>query len=563
MKILEARVENFASYKSLNFKFNGVGLALISGDTGSGKSTLCDIVPWVLFGRTAKNGAVDDIKAWNSEETIGHIIIEDGTKMLSVTRIRGDLNDLYFKYDSEEPIRGKDLIDTQKLLNEILGMNLDIYLSSSYFHEFSNIASFFITTAKTRRQITEQIVDLSLAKTLTEKLTSSKKMAQKDVDIFQDKVKVLTTIRAYASKQYEDYKINSKNHKIKITNEIDRLTKLSANFEADKEDTLEKLYQSHYLIESGLKEEIKDLEDSAKSVKYFTAKKDAIKQKIEDLGSSVCASCGGTIHGDTRLLLTRELNKLQSEEAKNDQFRIQIINKKLLLDKHNNENSVSLRAIKKEMDRENTYLEQLSKVRLDENPFEQLFEEKRQEIDNLVNELSAVESNLQKARVRFSDLELLLNVINDFRTLLVKNAVLAIQESTNKLLSKYFDAEIRVEFEAENADKLDVTITKDGNRCVYAQLSKGQRQLLKLCFGVSVMQAITNHHGMRVNVAFFDEALDGLDDSLKVKAFTLLQSLELEYESIFVVEHNEHIKPLFTTEFHVDLVNGHSEITEI
>jgi len=59
VKILSCVLENFASYERLEFDFSPQGLTLIEGPTGSGKSTLCDAIPWILFGRTAKDGALD------------------------------------------------------------------------------------------------------------------------------------------------------------------------------------------------------------------------------------------------------------------------------------------------------------------------------------------------------------------------------------------------------------------------------------------------------------------------------------------------------------------------
>jgi ABC-type lipoprotein export system ATPase subunit len=97
-------VTNFGSYKHLEFDFNSNGLTLISGPTGSGKSTLCDIVPWILFGRTSKGGAVDEVRSWDAEEATTGTLMLHG---ISITRSRKP-NDLTI-----DGRRGKDLNDTQ------------------------------------------------------------------------------------------------------------------------------------------------------------------------------------------------------------------------------------------------------------------------------------------------------------------------------------------------------------------------------------------------------------------------------------------------------------------
>src|ERR1700677_767637 len=166
MKILSVSLENFASYKKLSFDFQSQGLTLIQGANGSGKSTLCDAIPWILFGKTAKDGKSDEVRSWNTAEpTIGAIEVQLELYEVNITRIRGKNNDLYYSFTADEAqnkIRGKDLMDTQRMINGLLGADYDLYLAGSYYHEFSQTAQFFTTTAKNRRSICEQLVDLSL-----------------------------------------------------------------------------------------------------------------------------------------------------------------------------------------------------------------------------------------------------------------------------------------------------------------------------------------------------------------------------------------------------------------
>ena len=74
------------------------------------------------------------------------------------------------------------------------------------------------------------------------------------------------------------------------------------------------------------------------------------------------------------------------------------------------------------------------------------------------------------------------------------------------------------------------------------------------------MREVSNHNGFSVNCIFLDEFTDGLDTDFKVKAFSLLNSLKLEYSSIFVVEHNETMKEQFHHKLEVNLVNGSSQV---
>src|SRR5258706_10723800 len=95
------------------------------------------------------------------------------------------------------------------------------------------------------------------------------------------------------------------------------------------------------------------------------------------------------------------------------------------------------------------------------------------------------------------------------------------------------------------------------------QLSKGQRQLLKLCFSVSVMQAVSNQHGISFKQLFFDESLDGLDENFKLKACTMLENLALDDTGVYLVEHSMSVKAMINNKYKVGLVNGSSQIEKI
>lgn len=508
MRVISCTLQNFASYKSLEFNFENQGLCLIAGPTGSGKSTLCDAIPWCLFGRTAKDGAVDEVLSWPGDQITTGVLrlwIED--KQLTIVRTRGKSakdNDLYWlwHHTGNNVHRGKDLNDTQKLINNLLGFDSALYLSGAYFHEFSQTAQFFTTTAKNRRLICEQLVDLALAKNLQIKITEAKKELQHTVSEISHEVDVKNNLLRFLSKP-NDYKQKAETFKI------------------DKAFRIEDLACA-----------INELRVKIKPAKYFFDKNRELTQAAKDLGDSRCSECGAKKHGDKHEHIARMRSVLTNDSNLNSYDA-------------NKLNSLELELVR-EQKTKNTYNDLIKKLEKDKKTT-------KAEIFDLELKHNDIKSKL-------ADHELLLDVVNDFRGVTIKNTIGHLEDQTNRLLSDHFDAEIRVTFDVIDADKLDVTILKDGNICSFTQLSKGQRQLLKLCFAVSVMRAAANHSGVSFNCAFFDEALSGLDDLLKIKAFRLFETLGLEYESIFIIDHSEGLKQAFTNKYTVSLTNGSSQI---
>lgn len=497
MKIISVSLRNFASYKSLDFTFDDNGMALIHGPTGAGKSTLCDAIPWVLFGRTAKDGAVDEVRSWDSEApTYGQITVLLGKETIEVVRVRGDKHsDLSFT-SAGSIKRGKDTQDTQRLINQTLGINSELYLAAAYFHEFSQTAQFFTTTAKNRRLICEQLVDLSLPKKLQIKAAEQSKALDRSMTAIRaNRVGVeqsLTQLRRIAS--LEEFK--------------------AADWKRGKNERLQKLKEKHDNFETEKQQAI---------TTYIGAEKAFAKEALKD---PTCSECGSLLKtGKKRTPYNPFTAKIQAAK-----------------------------------DRENAYLEQIDATEKETNPHHKALSEYTEAIDQLALDLEQLILKQGELISEFSDVELLISVVSSYRAHLIDGTIEMVQHQTNELLSSHFDAEVRIELTTKEADKIEIDVTKDGNLCSYTQLSKGQRQILKLCFAVAVMKTISEKHGVTFSQVFFDEALDGLDDNMKLKALGLLQKLQTKYEQIFVVEHNEALKAMISNQYRVTLSNGDSTI---
>ena len=169
-------------------------------------------------------------------------------------------------------------------------------------------------------------------------------------------------------------------------------------------------------------------------------------------------------------------------------------------------------------DSRNPYETRLLEIDAEKNPFQGEVTSYKEEISQVTQRIRDSESCMEGYRSESTNLDYLDIAANQYRSQAINETIRAVEAKTNQFLTDFFDAEIRVAFKADAADKLEVTIFKDGNEASFTQLSKGQRQLLKFCFAVAVMIAVQNHHGISLNQLCFDEALDGLDDMKKFAA---------------------------------------------
>lgn len=513
MRIISVEVENFASYRHLKFDYSGQGLTLLRGLTGSGKSTLCDSVPWILFGKTAKGGAVDEVLSWPGDQvSYGASTLTVDSGLIHIHRIRGKAkdNDLWYTLDIDlKAYRGKDLPDTQRLLNDLLGFDYDLYLAGAYYHEFSQTAQFFTTTAKNRRAISEQLVDLSLATKLQPKLVEDKKVLSKQLDETEKRIYTLGTNIELLKRMYMAELVKFNEWDAKKQQRISLLQNKIVNFEDDKNRTLEELVAK---------------DDAFEEDEHKKQHKQNVKRQCPECGNWT----GETSEGPAKRYIVRA-NPYTEQ-------------------------------IERELARTNNYVNQMIELEAEINPHKEAAEKMALEKFDSEHVLEDYKVTQALKTADLDELEVLQQVVADYRSVAITNTIQDLETKTNKLLTDHFDAEIRVSFAVEDADKLEVTIHKDGNECVFTQLSKGQRCLLKLCFGLSVMEAVQNHHGIKFEQVFLDEALDGLDDTLKTKALGLLQTLGQQYDSIFLVEHSSELKAAIDNQFEVTLINGESHI---
>lgn len=536
MKITKCIVSNFASYKDLEFDFTE-GLTLLHGATGSGKSTLNDVIPWCLFGTTAKNGTVDEVISWDAEgpTKVTLILQLNATTSVQICRTRGKkANDLWYSaYDhnlySPSTIlpnaRGKDLNDTQKQLETLLGITADLYLAGAYYHEFSQTAQFFTTNAKNRRTICEQIVDLSLSKSLSLKLTDKRKT-------YANNLKTAEQAANYLEGRLSSIDSSISSVQVKLDGWAKLQSTSIKGLEAEVERFAGKQELKILELENLMHIAEEDWTSKTKALNDHLSHKDA---------ANPCVTCGSTTNA------TKYNNILKT--IKDD-----IVKAKTRL--HS-----AISQVRSAVSETNPYIDQLLKIKKAINPHLSMLEDLKTQHETSTTSLVVERAAIETTKTGLEDIELLSEAVVTLRTTVIRNAIQDINDNTNQLLSNYFDAEIKVEFSIED-DKLDVLLQKDGNECSFTQLSKGQRTMLKLCFGVSVMKQVAKYSGVTFSQIFFDEALDGLDETLKVKAYQLLVALSVDYTSVFVVEHSTELKTLFPKKIKVQLIEGRSVLSE-
>ena len=177
VKIHRAIGENFLSYENLDYRYSDSGLTLIEGPTGVGKSSFLDLCCYAMFGKTSKKLKADEvINRKAGKNLFAQVELQTELGTLLITRYRKHdqyENDLCFGYPGEEPIRGKDNLETQKLLNIELGFDYEMFLRSSYFTQFGLMDKFLSASDSEKKNIIAEICGTEIYDEMVEEIKKS------------------------------------------------------------------------------------------------------------------------------------------------------------------------------------------------------------------------------------------------------------------------------------------------------------------------------------------------------------------------------------------------------
>lgn len=606
MKILSAEGVNFQSYPEIKFDYADLGLSLVSGATGGGKSSLLDLPAWGLYGITSKDLSADDVRSWEATgATVATTRVQVGADLLEVTRTRGKpaQNDLYWTENGGEPKRGKDMIETQKFLEDRLGVSSELFLIGSYMHQFSRADSFFIAKAKERREVMEKIADQAFPIKLAARTSEARKAAKRDHERLEadherqsGRLAALkdgrerteaslvnwNTMRVIKldglEEKFSNFAADTKaevNRLVTRLEELDQIAKPASEYEA-REAQLKTQLGAMKTVSFRHREatsELSDLDAEVRSYRRQLAELKALKDNCptckapfdKSLHHMLGAQLDGKIldieatAGAKREHVARLAETLTAEEKLRKAW------DKLQADKSNNavmiakfeETQCKVLALRKAR---NPYADSIAAARAEVNPFIAELKAADLGIDKAETSLVSIADQRDAAATQVSALTWLYDKSFELRGLIMEGAVQSIASRTNEILERFFDAALRIDLSLKDADKLEVEIHSDGNVASFRQLSGGERCMLKLAFSLSLMRAAEEQAGVKFGMIMLDEALNGLDDGLKVKAFGLLQQLEEDYETVLLIDHCEELKGLFTSRFKVDKLNGHSRV---
>jgi exonuclease SbcC len=166
---LTLNVRNFMSYTEIHepLRFDGIHVAVMTGDNGHGKSALLDAITWALWGR-ARARSVDELihtGASEMEVEFEFLLDEHQYRVIRKRQRRGKYgqSDLQFAVQSEDgaykPLTERSVGETERLIERTLRMSYETFTNSSFIQQ-GRADSFTTNSPAERKRILAEILEL-------------------------------------------------------------------------------------------------------------------------------------------------------------------------------------------------------------------------------------------------------------------------------------------------------------------------------------------------------------------------------------------------------------------
>lgn len=569
---------------------------------GTGKSSMLSSIFYAIYGELPNGEKADSLINRNFGKNMSVKLHFDSNEIpYTITRTRKK-NSLLFESNGADLTKGT-MKETQQDIDSVVGIRKDVYLSTIYF-DGHNSVPFSMLTDKQRKDYLEILFDVGIYKEAYEKTKEDIKENKSSIDSYTDKknsTKRLVDNEEDVVKQIleikEEYKQKIPSLKSKADSYKKSIVEKKQEYDIkiselkEKEDEIKISLNSNYDNTNYklLREEVSKLESSYntlvnKQVKYKSIIDEKAKLIKELSSSEICYVCGNKIDENHKKSETEKImselkpivSDYKARKPDLDKIKLAIQDKKSKL-------SILQESVDKEAENKSKLYGKLSEItgligKLDSDFREYQLKEKQsiKEYEDYLSESGKYDGMIEEHSSKKSELLSELDDINNNLDLLVKLDV-----NLNKALFSFSDKGIKshvldlvtpelntrvanylsfltggtisVTFSTQTEkangeliDKFDIKVVNNGSDTSYESLSSGEKRRVDIAISLTLQDILMAKSATNTNILIYDELFESLD---AVGAESVVELLKQRLDSvgtIFVVTHNENLKPLFS-----------------
>jgi len=190
----QLKLRNFLSYKHQDLDFSGLHVVGICGANGAGKSALLEAMGWAIWGKSRVSTQEEIIYLGATEAQVDFAWIFNGNLFRVIrTRTRGKGVDLQWQTRANNQWRsltGKNVKETESAIIQTLRMDYDTFINSAYLRQ-GMADEFMLKTAKERKQILAEILNLEIYEQLAERAKEQESICKAQVQVLSQEIERL------------------------------------------------------------------------------------------------------------------------------------------------------------------------------------------------------------------------------------------------------------------------------------------------------------------------------------------------------------------------------------
>jgi len=536
------RWKNFLSTGN-NFteiKLNKHKTTSISGENGSGKTTMLDAIVFALFGKAYRNINIPQLpNSINKKDCMVELYFNIGENEYKIRRgLAPKIFEIYKnKILIDQDSKSKDY---QRMLEEqILRMNYKSFCQVVILGS-TNYIPFMRLTAAERRSVVENLLDINVFSTMNTLLKGKKSLLNEQLRLIEGKMEIL---KEKIDLQKDHIKL-MENQKIKKEQE-------TGNKQKELNDKKNKLSSEIEILEKNIEENLnkilhKDKEQNVlntltSDLLLLSKSISKIEKEINSIEKlSTCFVCSQDVDDEVKEKL--KLTKIQELDKQNKDFStieesLSKLKEKIkkyddiqeILKKDRSELSeakASIRAIDQQLNDIKVSVTDIAQEEID--ALKQKMNIYIDQGKELIKEKQEIKDNLHYYKIA-----LYLLKDSGIKSKIIKHYLPIMNKVINRYLS---EMNFFVQFELDEEFKETI---KSRNRDIfsYENFSEGEKRKIDLALLFAWRKISQVKNSLNCNLLIFDEILDGsLDDNATKLLLSILEMIDND-SNIFVISH--------------------------
>ncbi len=585
LEIKSATWRNFMSYGDYetHVELAELGQCLITGvveddseaksrSNGAGKSTIPNVIQWVLFGRTMHSHNPGDhvINYHTGKECWAKVEFKNGDYIIRARKISGE-NELIFGREGDETKFTSETLSTSKnqqlQLNRRFGLDYELFCASVFFNQYNK--PWMEMADATRKKALERILHVDKFTTYAQVAKAKVDRTDKDVTILRSQIASEKTRIDQLTKDIEDATENKAKFEDQRQEKREKLLKLAEDEQTALDlitrPDLEKLKKKWDLIKQVEKHiaKMRDdyntiVTDQSMTIGQLHDVDEQIKNWQKKQGK-VCNSCAQEVNKDhvcAKLDPINEKKKLLTEKvadlkAKSDALMTKINdNKKALDDKKPSMTIIDaesiIRDVARREERIKKYKNDADGVLSEVNPYDAIIGKYGEQLAKSQKEIADRETKIEKLNVIQQHYQYVYRSYNDRNK--IKGYVFREHVPyINERLKYYFEI-----FGLDIKISLTDSLTIDSNLWGYEFQSGGERKRTDVAFMLATFDFHERMYGRQCNLMVLDE-VDGRmdDDGIDALINIIKGELASKVETVLVISHRDMMFDTFDKEIKV------------